>query len=123
MPKPPTFPHRGHQQDRQAQRYPRAGETGPDRIWLVPEAWGGTTIMAEISAKQKMGLQELLELILLQAEVLELRGNPGRPMSGTVIEAKLDRGRGPVATVLVQDGTLHAENHSSAGPISDGSGR
>ena len=75
---------------------------------LVPEAWGGTTIMAEISAKQKMGLQELLELILLQAEVLELRGNPGRPMSGTVIEAKLDRGRGPVATVLVQDGTLHA---------------
>jgi translation initiation factor IF-2 len=75
---------------------------------LVPEAWGGTTIMAEISAKQKIGLQELLELILLQAEVLELRGNPGRPMSGTVIEAKLDRGRGPVATVLVQDGTLHA---------------
>jgi translation initiation factor IF-2 len=75
---------------------------------LVPEAWGGTTIMAEISAKQKIGLQELLELILLQAEILELRGNPVRPMSGTVIEAKLDRGRGPVATVLVQDGTLHA---------------
>ena len=87
----------------------------PDRVkqalteyGLVPEAWGGETIMAEISAKQKVGLQELLELILLQAEVLELRGNPGRPMSGTVIEAKLDRGRGPVATVLVQDGTLHA---------------
>jgi translation initiation factor IF-2 len=75
---------------------------------LVPEAWGGQTIMAEISAKQKVGLQELLELILLQAEVLELRGNPARPMSGTVIEAKLDRGRGPVATVLIQDGTLHA---------------
>ena len=87
----------------------------PDRVkqnlteyGLVPEAWGGETIMAEISAKQKVGLQELLELILLQAEVLELRGNPSRPMSGTVIEAKLDRGRGPVATVLVQDGTLHA---------------
>jgi len=86
----------------------------PDRVkqnmteyGLVPEAWGGQTIMAEISAKQKIGLQELLELILLQAEVLELRANPSRPMTGTVIEAKLDRGRGPVATILVQDGTLH----------------
>jgi translation initiation factor IF-2 len=86
----------------------------PDRVkqnmteyGLVPEAWGGETIMAEISAKQKIGLQELLELILLQAEVLELRANPNRAMTGTVIEAKLDRGRGPVATVLVQDGTLH----------------
>ncbi|NWF53847.1 MAG: translation initiation factor IF-2 [Syntrophaceae bacterium] len=74
---------------------------------LVPEAWGGDTIMAEISAKQKIGLQELLELILLQAEVLELKANPNRAMTGTVIEAKLDRGRGPVATILVQDGTLH----------------
>jgi translation initiation factor IF-2 len=74
---------------------------------LVPEAWGGQTIMAEISAKQKVGLQELLELILLQAEVLELKANPNRAMTGTVIEAKLDRGRGPVATILVQDGTLH----------------
>jgi len=74
---------------------------------LVPEAWGGQTIMAEISAKQKIGLKELLELILLQAEVLELRANPNRAMTGTVIEAKLDRGRGPVATILVQDGTLH----------------
>lgn len=86
----------------------------PDRVkqnmteyGLVPEAWGGETIMAEISAKQKIGLQELLELILLQAEVLELRANPNRAMTGTVIEAKLDRGRGPVATILVQDGTLH----------------
>src|SRR5512138_1790776 len=74
---------------------------------LVPEAWGGDTIIAEVSAKQKTGLKELLELILLQAEVLELKANPNRPMSGTIIEAKLDRGRGPVATVLVQDGTLH----------------
>jgi len=74
---------------------------------LVPEAWGGGTIVAELSAKQKIGLKELLELILLQAEVLELKANPDRPMSGTVIEAKLDRGRGPVATVLIQDGTLH----------------
>jgi translation initiation factor IF-2 len=86
----------------------------PDRVkqnmteyGLVPEAWGGQTIMAEISAKQKIGLQELLELILLQAEVLELKANPSRAMTGTVIEAKLDRGRGPVATILVQDGTLH----------------
>ncbi len=74
---------------------------------LVPEAWGGSTIFAEISAKQKIGLNELLEMILLQADVLELKANPARPMSGTVIEAKLDKGRGPVATVLVQDGTLH----------------
>ena len=74
---------------------------------LVPEAWGGQTIVAELSAKQKIGLKELLELILLQAEVLELKANPSRLMTGTVIEAKLDKGRGPVATVLVQDGTLH----------------
>jgi translation initiation factor IF-2 len=74
---------------------------------LVPEAWGGSTIFAEISAKQKIGLNELLELILLQAEVLELKSNPGRAMTGTVIEAKLDKGRGPVATILIQDGTLH----------------
>jgi len=74
---------------------------------LVPEAWGGQTIMTEISAKQKIGLKSLLELILLQAEVLELKANPNRPMTGAVIEAKLDKGRGPVATVLVQDGTLH----------------
>jgi translation initiation factor IF-2 len=74
---------------------------------LVPEAWGGETIFAEISAKQKVGLKELLEMILLQADVLELKANPNRSMSGTVVESKLDKGRGPVATVLVQDGTLH----------------
>ena len=74
---------------------------------LVPEAWGGQTIVAEISAKQKIGLKELLEMILLQAEVLELKANPNRPPTGVVIEAKLDKGRGPVATVLIQDGTLH----------------
>ncbi len=73
---------------------------------LVPEAWGGQTIVAEISAKQKTGLKELLEMILLQAEILELKANPNRAPSGVVIEAKLDRGRGPVATVLIQDGTL-----------------
>ncbi len=74
---------------------------------LVPEAWGGPTIFAEISAKQKTGLKELLEMILLQAEMLELKGNPNRPMTGAIIEAKLDKGRGAVATVLIQDGTLH----------------
>jgi translation initiation factor IF-2 len=82
---------------------------------LVPEAWGGQTIFAEISAKQKIGLKELLEMILLQAEVLELKANPNRPMSGAVIEAKLDKGRGPVATVLVQDGTVHIGDAFVAG--------
>jgi translation initiation factor IF-2 len=82
---------------------------------LVPEAWGGQTIFAEISAKQKIGLKELLEMILLQAEVLELKANPNRPMTGTIIEAKLDKGRGAVATVLVQDGTLHVGDAFVAG--------
>ncbi len=82
---------------------------------LVPEAWGGQTIFAEISAKQKIGLKELLEMILLQAEVLELKANPNRPMSGAIIEAKLDKGRGPVATVLVQDGTVHVGDAFVAG--------
>ncbi|MGQ9694297.1 MAG: translation initiation factor IF-2 [Thermodesulfobacteriota bacterium] len=74
---------------------------------LVPEAWGGQTIFAEISAKLKIGLQNLLEMILLQADLMDLKANPHRPAGGVIIEAKLDRGRGPVATVLVQNGTLH----------------
>ncbi len=73
---------------------------------LLPEAWGGQTIFAEISAKLKIGLKDLLEIILLQADMMELKANPNRPATGVVIEAKLDRGRGPVATVLVQNGTL-----------------
>ncbi|MEJ2254749.1 MAG: translation initiation factor IF-2 [Nitrospirota bacterium] len=73
---------------------------------VVPEAWGGQTIFAETSAKQRIGIESLLELILLQAEVLELKANPDRPAQGVIIEAELDRGRGPVATVLVQNGTL-----------------
>ncbi len=73
---------------------------------LVPEAWGGETIIVEVSAKTKVGLDELLESILLQAEVLELKANPNKPAQGTVIEARLDRGRGPVATLLVSQGTL-----------------
>jgi len=86
---------------------PERVKQGLTEYGLVPEAWGGQTIFAEISAKQKVGLKELLEMILLQAEVLELKANPNRPMIGAVIEAELDKGRGPVATVLVQDGTLH----------------
>ncbi|OPY15685.1 MAG: Translation initiation factor IF-2 [Syntrophus sp. PtaB.Bin138] len=74
---------------------------------LIPEEWGGDTIFSEVSAKQKIGIEELLELILLQADILELKADPDRPARGVVIEARLDRGRGPVATVLIQEGTLH----------------
>lgn len=74
---------------------------------LISEAWGGDTIMVEVSAKQKTGLDQLLEMILLQAEVLELKADPHQLAKGAVVEAKLERGRGPVATVLVQSGTLH----------------
>lgn len=73
---------------------------------LVPEEWGGQNIVAEVSAKQKIGLDHLLEMILLQAEVLELKANPDKMARGVILEAKLDKGRGPVATVLVQNGTL-----------------
>jgi translation initiation factor IF-2 len=82
---------------------------------LVPEQWGGNTLFAEVSAKQKTGIKELLELILLQAEVLELRANPDKPARGIIVEAKLDKGRGPVATVLVQEGTLKAGDVFLAG--------
>jgi translation initiation factor IF-2 len=82
---------------------------------LAPEQWGGSTLYAEISAKQKIGIKELLELILLQAEVLELKANPDKPARGIVIEAKLDKGRGPMATVLVQEGTLKAGDVFIAG--------
>lgn len=73
---------------------------------LVPEDWGGDTICVPVSAKTKNGLPQLLEMLLLQSEVLELKANPDKPARGVIIEAKLDRGRGPVATVLVQEGTL-----------------
>ena len=73
---------------------------------LVSEEWGGDTIFCEVSAKKKIGLEELLEMILLQADVMELKADPDRLARGVVIEAKLDRGRGPVATVLIQEGTL-----------------
>jgi translation initiation factor IF-2 len=85
----------------------------PDRIkqqlsdhGLIPEQWGGETIFVEVSAKRKQNIDELLEMLLLQAEILELRANPARRGQGVVIEAELDKSRGPVATVLVQRGTV-----------------
>ena len=84
-------------------------------LGLLPEKWGGTTLFAEVSAKQKTGINELLELILLQAEILELKANPDKPARGVIIEAELDKGRGPVATVLVQEGTLKAGDPFLAG--------
>jgi translation initiation factor IF-2 len=75
---------------------------------LSPEEWGGETTMVEVSAKKKIGLDELLELILLQAELMELKANPNKKSRGRVIEARLDTGKGPLATVLVQEGTLRA---------------
>ena len=97
----------------------------PDRVrnalsehGLISEAWGGDTIMVEVSAKQKTGLDTLLEMILLQAEVLELKADPHRQARGTVVEAKIERGRGPVATVLVQSGTLRGGDAYVVGTFS-----
>jgi translation initiation factor IF-2 len=73
---------------------------------LVSEEWGGDTIYCEVSAKKKQGIEELLEMILLQADVMDLRADPNRSARGIIIEAKLDRGRGPVATVLIEEGKL-----------------
>lgn len=73
---------------------------------LISEEWGGDTIYCEVSAKKKQGIEELLEMILLQADVMDLKADPDRLARGVIIEAKLDRGRGPVATVLIQEGTL-----------------
>ncbi len=75
---------------------------------ILSEEWGGDTIFVNVSAKQKTGIDDLLDMILLQAEVLELKANPDKLAKGHVIEAKLDSGRGPVATVLILEGTLHA---------------
>ncbi len=82
---------------------------------LVSEDWGGSTIFAPVSAKTGEGIDNLLEMILLTADVLELKANPKRQARGLVIEAELDKGRGPVATVLVQKGTLHVGDFISAG--------
>jgi translation initiation factor IF-2 len=96
----------------------------PDRIKqqlsdreLLAEDWGGKTVMVPVSAKMKQGLEELLEMILLVADLQELKANPSRPGMGTVLEAKLDRGRGPVATVLVRNGTLHVGDFFICGAV------
>jgi len=88
-------------------------EANPERVkqalseyGLVPEEWGGETLYVELSAKKRIGIEKLLESILLQAEIMELKANPGKAAKGIIIEAKVDRGRGPLATVLVQEGTL-----------------
>ena len=82
---------------------------------LIPEDWGGSTIFVPVSAHTKEGIQELLEMILLTAEVMELKANPNRAARGLVIEAELDKGKGAVATVLVQKGTLHVGDAIAAG--------
>ena len=82
---------------------------------LIPEEWGGSTVFAQVSAKTGEGINQLLEMILLTAEIMELKANPNRQARGLVIEAELDKGRGPVATVLVQKGTLHVGDFISAG--------
>ena len=84
---------------------------------LMPEEWGGKTVTVEVSAKKKTNLDLLLEMVLLVSDIGELKANPKRHATGTVLEAKLDKGRGPVATVLVQDGTLHVGDTFIAGPI------
>ena len=97
-------------------------EANPERIKqqlteyeLVPEEWGGETIICPISAKTGMGIDNLLEMVTLTAEVAELKANPNRAAQGTVVEARLDKGRGPVATLLVQNGTLRSGDIIIAG--------
>ncbi len=85
---------------------------------LIPEDWGGDTIFCETSAKKGTGIDELLENIQLQSEILELSADPGRKAHGTIIEAQLHKGRGPVATVLIQEGTLQAGDYFVAGMFS-----
>ena len=96
----------------------------PDRVkkqladrGLMPEDWGGTTVFVDVSAKQKTNLNLLLEMICLVADLQELKANPDRPAQGVVLEAKVDRGRGPVATVLVQNGTLRVGDNFVVGNV------
>ena len=85
---------------------------------LIPEDWGGSTVFVPVSAKNNEGIDDLLEMILLTSEVLELKANPNRKARGLVIEAQLDKGKGPVATILVQKGTLHVGDYIAAGACS-----
>jgi len=96
----------------------------PDRVkkqladrGLVPEEWGGKTVFVDVSAKKKTNLNLLMEMICLVADLQELKANPDRPATGVVLEAKLDRGRGPVATVLVQNGTLRTSDNFVVGNV------
>ena len=96
----------------------------PDRVkqqlsdrGLKPEEWGGTTVFVNVSAKKKQNLEQLLEMLLLVADLQELKANPKKPAVGTVLEARLDKGRGPVATILVQDGTLKVGDTIVAGAV------
>ena len=96
----------------------------PDRVkkqlgdrGLMPEDWGGTTVFVDVSAKQKTNLNLLMEMIVLVADLQELKATPEHPAQGVVLEAKLDRGRGPVATVLVQNGTLHDSDNFVVGNV------
>jgi translation initiation factor IF-2 len=96
----------------------------PDRVkqqlsdrGLMPEEWGGTTVFVNVSAKKKQNLEQLLEMLLLVADMQELKANPGKPAVGTVLEARLDKGRGPVATILVQDGKLSIGDTVVAGAV------
>ena len=97
-------------------------EVNPDRVKqglieqnLVPEEWGGDTMIVPVSAKTGKGIDELLDAISLQAEMLELKANPDRQAKGTIIEAKLDKGKGPVASVIIQNGTLHTGDNILSG--------
>jgi translation initiation factor IF-2 len=96
----------------------------PDRVrqqlsdrGLMPEAWGGSTVFVDVSAKKRQNLSELLEMVLLVSDLQELKANPAQPAVGTVLEARLDKGRGPVATVLIQDGTLRVGDTVVAGAV------
>ena len=97
-------------------------EANPQRVrtqlsdyGIIPEEWGGQNIFVDISAKKRIGIENLLEMILLQAEIMELKSNPNKPARGTIIESRLDKGRGPVATVIVQAGTLRVGDAFVAG--------
>ncbi len=99
-------------------------EAQPDRVrqqlsdrGLSPEEWGGSTVFVNVSAKKRIGLEQLLEMLLLVADLQEVKANPKKPALGTVLEARLDKGRGPVATVLVQDGTLTVGDTVVAGAV------
>ncbi len=84
---------------------------------LMPEEWGGDTVMAEVSARTKKGIDHLLEMILLVGDLRDLKANPESPASGSVLESRVDKGRGPVATVLVQNGTLHVGDTFLCGAV------